>query len=209
MLHVYATCSWYKSKYSSNVDEAVFNTGNTAATYGEQRIFLAANNERSTRLLSALPTAPAHLASARGTALLDVGSEAGGLHSLLRLAEMRDSDERNSGRAGRGTARRTQNPICNFERKCHVGCELHSAMQRHQGTADEQASLKSDLFRLLKVSVPPLVLLSQRCDFSSALAGSGAVCGNGEFPKAIDQREKSYLVSKICTVVHSYRIQAS
>ena len=51
MLHVYATCSWYKSKYSSNVDEALFNTGNTAATYGEQRIFLATNNERSTRLL--------------------------------------------------------------------------------------------------------------------------------------------------------------
>jgi hypothetical protein len=43
--------SWYKSKYSSNPDEAVFNSGNTAATYHEQRLFLASGQERSTRLL--------------------------------------------------------------------------------------------------------------------------------------------------------------
>ena len=50
-MYCYATCSWYKSKYSANPDAAVMNSGNTAGSYEEQRLFLAANNERSTRLL--------------------------------------------------------------------------------------------------------------------------------------------------------------
>ena len=48
---LYATSSWYKSKYSADIDGAVMNTGNTASSYGEQRLFLAAGNDRSTRLL--------------------------------------------------------------------------------------------------------------------------------------------------------------
>ena len=43
--------SWYKSKYSSDVDAALMNTGNTASSYGEQRLFLASGCDRSTRLL--------------------------------------------------------------------------------------------------------------------------------------------------------------
>ena len=41
-------CSWYKKKPT---DDITFNTGNTAGTYHEQRLFLAAGRERSTRLL--------------------------------------------------------------------------------------------------------------------------------------------------------------
>ena len=40
--------SWYKKK---PMDSSIFNEGNTAATYREQRLFLAAGQERSTRLL--------------------------------------------------------------------------------------------------------------------------------------------------------------
>lgn len=50
-MFLYTTCSWYKSKYSSDVDGAVMNSGNIATSYGEQRLFLATGNERSTRLL--------------------------------------------------------------------------------------------------------------------------------------------------------------
>jgi hypothetical protein len=41
-------CRWYKRK---PVDNVVFNEGNTAASYNEQRLFLQSGSERSTRLL--------------------------------------------------------------------------------------------------------------------------------------------------------------
>ena len=40
--------SWYKRKPA---DQVIFNEGNTAATYNEQRLFLASGLNRSTRLL--------------------------------------------------------------------------------------------------------------------------------------------------------------
>ena len=40
--------SWYKRKPT---DEVIFNEGNTASTYNEQRLFLASGLNRSTRLL--------------------------------------------------------------------------------------------------------------------------------------------------------------
>ena len=41
-------CRWYKRK---PMDSAIFNEGNTASTYNEQRLFLQSGSNRSTRLL--------------------------------------------------------------------------------------------------------------------------------------------------------------
>ena len=47
-VHVCWIFSWYKRKAS---DEVIFNEGNTAATYNEQRLFLSSSMSGSTRLL--------------------------------------------------------------------------------------------------------------------------------------------------------------
>ena len=41
-------CRWYKRKPA---DSSIFNEGNTAATYNEQRLFLQTGSNRSIRLL--------------------------------------------------------------------------------------------------------------------------------------------------------------
>ena len=48
LLNARSILSWYKRKPS---DAVIFNEGNSAATYNEQRLFLASGLNRSTRLL--------------------------------------------------------------------------------------------------------------------------------------------------------------
>lgn len=63
--------SWYKKK---PIDNFLFNEGNTAASYHEQRLFLASGRERSFRLLggSMYPEGNAILASKRGNKSADM-----------------------------------------------------------------------------------------------------------------------------------------